>query len=136
MTVNILAVDMMGRALPGVHIGYRGSEHLPLWVLTDNRGAVVTGADGTATFRVPAFDTLYVCGDSNLRPTHEVNVDDRGFLRTVLHSSDGAADRNTYFVRTPRGSKLDVSIKFDPPAQVMGAMQRQDYGRLCAPPFD
>lgn len=116
MTVHVRAVDKRGRPLPGVQMDYRWSKRLPLMRLTEDRGTAIADANGTATFRVPTFDTLYVYGDKKLRPTHEVSIYSQGGATLkVLHSKDGMSDRNTYSATAPRASELNESMEFDPP---------------------
>ena len=116
VTVHVRAVDTTGRPLAGVRMDYRWSKRLPLMRFTEDRGTAVADASGTATFRVPAFDTLYVYGEKKLRPSHEVSIYSQGgSTLQVVHSKDGRSDRNTYRATQAKESELNVSVEFDPP---------------------
>jgi len=116
VTVHVRAVDTTGRPLPGVQMDYRWSKRQALMRFTKGRGTAVADASGTATFRVPTFDTLYIHGDKKLRPTHEVSIYSQGGpTLLVLHSKNGVSDKTTYRATPPKASELNVLIDFDPP---------------------
>ncbi len=116
-TVHVRAFDTTGRPLPGIRMDYRWSKRLPLMRLTQGRGAAASDSNGIATFQVPMFDALYVHGDPNLLPKHDLSVFNHRWSATlqVLHTKGGKSDRNTYSATPPKASELDMSMEFDPP---------------------
>ncbi len=112
VTVHVRAVDTAGRPLSGIRMGYLWSKRLPLYRRTKALGAAVTDAGGIATFRVPAFDTLYITGDQELRPTNGLSIDAQGGALQISHVKDGVSSQVD---NAPKAPELNMSITFDPP---------------------
>ena len=113
--IRVQTLDLAGRPISNVGLHYKLSKNFPLMVWSQSDGTATSDSAGLATFRVGAFDQLYIYGDSDRHPIHEVAIYNEGFRSEmdILYSIKGASDRGTKRLNPPRGSNLDVSITFD-----------------------